>query len=81
MQNAILIVVVVFDFSKTSTFTQDFMLANDSCQTQQQQDDDSCSDGEDSSQPSCTYRSVHHSFVGTSIRQGKLSYKLNIRDN
>ncbi|XP_022173981.1 MOB kinase activator-like 2 isoform X2 [Myzus persicae] len=57
-------------YNKTSTFTQDFMLANDSCQTQQQQDDDSCSDGEDSSQPSCTYRSVHHSFVGTSIRQG-----------
>ncbi|XP_015363396.1 PREDICTED: MOB kinase activator-like 2 isoform X2 [Diuraphis noxia] len=57
-------------YNKTSTFSQDFMLANDSCQTHQQQDGDSCSDGEDSSQPSCTYRSVHHSFVGTSIRQG-----------
>ncbi|KAL5240506.1 hypothetical protein ACI65C_007916 [Semiaphis heraclei] len=57
-------------YNKTSTFSQDFMLANESCQTQQQQDDDSCSDGEDSSQPSCTYRSVHHNFVGTSIRQG-----------
>lgn len=62
------------DFSKTSTFTQDFMLTNDTCQTQQQQDDDSCSDGDDSSLPSCTYRAVHHNsspcFVGTTMRQG-----------
>lgn len=68
----------VSDFSKASSFAQDFMLANDTCQTQQQQDDDSCSDGEDSSLPSCTYRAVNHSssshsscFVGTSLRQGK----------
>lgn len=66
------------DYSKTSTFTQEFMLANDSCQTQQQRNDDSCSDAEDSSLPSCTYRAAHlsssaHSscFVGASMRQGK----------
>lgn len=60
------------------------MLANDTCQTQRQQDDDSCSDAEDSSLPSCTYRPAHHSssthsscFVGTSIRQSKHTLLLN----
>ncbi|XP_025411246.1 MOB kinase activator-like 2 isoform X2 [Sipha flava] len=67
-------------YNKTSTFTQDFMLANNTSQTQQQHDDDSCSDGDDSNLPSCTYRAAHHNssshsscFVGTSIRQGELS--------
>ncbi|XP_050437824.1 oligodendrocyte transcription factor 3 isoform X2 [Adelges cooleyi] len=67
-------------YNKTSTFSQDFLLASDTCQTQQQQEDDSCSDAEDLPIPSCTYRPVHHSasphsscFIGSSIRQGESS--------
>ncbi|XP_050520842.1 pancreas transcription factor 1 subunit alpha isoform X2 [Daktulosphaira vitifoliae] len=67
-------------YNKTSSFSQDFMMGSDTCQAQLQHDDDSCSDVEDSTTSSCTYRAVHHGasphsscFIVSPLRQGDSS--------